>query len=267
MGVDYVIHYDCEPKRALTTEGIMERLKGRDRAQKIIRLYRDQGDTRPPTKMGFEMIRRRADGTEQIEMILIQDLLDAAKELEPYEPYCADCPANRAGTPFGCIGYINYPISAQAERWLLEQLPNNDHPLPFMLLQTAVREKGYSGKTVAPLRAQESTFFESPTPLERDFGELRISGDQIFEILFLSGPIFPAHGSMLLQFFGGISPDLDADVMMRLAVPPSQEWITENVPFLHKSNPADDESIWALKEYFYALHLAYRLGVPVLLDV
>ncbi len=65
MGIDYLIQYDCEPKRALTIEGLMGRLKGRDRAARIIQLYRENGDTRPPSKMGFEMARRLPDGTEE----------------------------------------------------------------------------------------------------------------------------------------------------------------------------------------------------------
>jgi hypothetical protein len=267
MGIDYIIHYDCEPKRALTLEGLMNRLKGRDRAAKIIGLYRDQGDRRSPSQMGFEMVRRLPDGTEETEVVIVQDLLDAAAELAPWEPYCLGCPANRTATPFGCVGTINYPISSAAERWLLDQLPGNDHPLVFMLLQKALHEMGYTGEAAVPLRAQSSVFLENPEPLERDLGGVPVTGDQVFELLFLSGPIRPAHGSLLLQFFGGISPDLEADVMMQLAVPPSQAWIEKNIPFLLAPAVSDDASIASLKEFFRALHIAYRLSVPVLLDV
>jgi hypothetical protein len=126
---------------------------------------------------------------------------------------------------------------------------------------------GYSGQSAAALRAQEGVFLESVRALDRDIDGFRISGDQVFELLFLSGAIRPAHGSLLLQFFGGISPDLEADDIMRLAVPPSVEWIDERVPFQHRRAWSDDDSIASLKEFFRALHIAYRLGVPVLLDV
>ncbi|NLX09121.1 MAG: hypothetical protein GXY36_05660 [Chloroflexi bacterium] len=267
MGIDYIIHYGCEPKRALTTEGILERLKGRDRALKIIELYRQRGDDRPPARMGFEMVRRLPDGAEETQIVVVQDLLDAAGELEPWEPYCAGCPANRAGRPFGCIGTINYPISARAERWLLEQLPDNDEPLPYMLLQKALQEMGYTGTTAASLRQQTGVFFEGPHTLVRDFGGFTVSGDQVFELLFLSGPIRPAHATLLLQFFGGIPRDLEADTIMQLAVPPSQEWIDEHTPLLVGPRPTDDESTVAIKEFLHALHIGYRLAVPVLLDV
>ncbi|HVO68621.1 MAG TPA: hypothetical protein VMT24_01165, partial [Aggregatilineaceae bacterium] len=248
-------------------EGLVNRLKGRDRAARIVDLYRDQGDHRAPSQMGFEMVRRLPDGSEETETVIVQDLLDEAAELVACEPYCVGCPANRTATPFGCVGTINYPISSAAERWLLDQLPGHDHPLVFMLLQKALREMGYTGESAVPLRAQRGAFLESPEPLERDLDGVPVTGDQVFELLFLSGPVRPAHGALLLQFFGGISPDLEADIMMWLAIPPSQAWIDEHIPFLHASRASDDASIASLKEFFRALHIAYRLGVPVLLDV
>jgi hypothetical protein len=41
----------------------------------------------------------------------------------------------------------------------------------------------------------------------------------------------------------------------------------EHIPFRHVVSLADDHSIATLKEFFRAIHLAFRLGVPVLLDV
>jgi hypothetical protein len=267
MGIDYLVDFDCEPKRALTVEGLMGRLKGRDRAERIIRLYRDHGDYRPPAEMAFEMVRRLPDGREETELIVVQELLDAAAELIPWEAHCARCPANLWGQPFGCTGAINYPISAAGERWLLEQVPDNQHPLLFLLLQQAIHDLGYTGETVAALRAQPGVFLESERAWQRDLEALTVSGDQVFEMLFLSGPIYPAHGSVLLQFFGAISQDLDADVMMQLARPPSQAWIDEQIPFQHTPDPDDDATIAALKRFFYAMYRAYRLGVALLLDV
>ncbi len=267
MGIDHIIDYDCAPKRALTVPGLMGRLKGRDRAQAVIQLYRDQGDMRPPAEMGFEMVRHTADGGEETEVILVQGLLDAAAELEPWESHCVNCPANRAGTPFGCIGTINYPISEAGERWLLDQLPGSAHPLPYMLLQRAIREMGYTGESANALRGEQGIFFDALHPLSRDLEAMQVSSDQVFEMLFLSGPIQPAHGSMLLQFFGAISQDLDADVIMQLANPPSREWIDAQTPFLLVYQPGEDVSIRALKSFFHALHGAFRVRAAVLLDV
>jgi hypothetical protein len=267
MGIDYVIDLACEPKRAFTLEGLVGRLKGRERAASVIQLYRAEGDERPPSQMGFEMVRRTSDGTEEVEMIVVQDLLDAADELSAVESHCVGCRANRARQPFGCLGSINYPISLDAERWLLAQLPGNDDPLLFVLLQKALREMGYTGDTAAALRARFGVFMESVDAVDRDVGGMVVTADQVFELLFLAGGIRPAHGAMLLQFFGGISRNLDADIMMQLAAPPSDDWIEQHVPFLHRPDPGDDDTVQSIKAFFQALYLSFRLGFSVLLDV
>ncbi len=267
MGIDYIVDLDCAPKRALTVEGLMGRLKGRDRAEKIIQLYRDQGDMRPPQQMAFEMVRHLPDGSEDVELIVVQDLLDAAQVLVPWEPECAPCPANARRCAFGCTGAINYPFSEAGERWLLEQLPGSEHPLIYMLLGQALRDMGYAGERGAALRGEPGVFLASAQAPFRDLGALTVSGDQVFEMLFLSGPLYPAHGSLLLQFFGAVPPDLEADAMMQLVDPPSQAWIDAHLPFLHAPDPRDDATIGALKAFFYALYAAYCLGVPLLLDV
>lgn len=267
MGIDFIVDYDCDPKRSLSLPGLMGRLKGRDRAEAIVQLYRESGDERPPARMGFEMVRRQADGTEEREIIVVQDLLDAADELIPWQSYCTACPANWAGQSFGCVGTINYPISAAAERWLLEQLPSHEHLLPLFLLKKAMQDFDYSGQTAGALRLQEGVFFESDTGFERDLDGISVSSDQVFEMLFLSGPILPAHGSMLLQFFGGVSQDLDADVIMQLAVPPSLDWLNQQAPFLHAPTRSDDQSVLAFKRFFHAMYAAWRIGARLLLDV
>ena len=50
MAIDFIIDLDCIPKRSLTTQGILDRLKGQERARAIIRLFRDNGDDRPPSE-------------------------------------------------------------------------------------------------------------------------------------------------------------------------------------------------------------------------
>jgi len=71
----------------------------------------------------FEFARNLADGTEETRIILVQEMLDLAAELDPLASYCIVCPANVSGEAFGCCGQISYPISSQAEAWLLDQLP------------------------------------------------------------------------------------------------------------------------------------------------
>jgi hypothetical protein len=141
MAIDYVIDLNCIPKEELTTDGIIERLKEEERANTIIALFRQNGDQRPPSEMGFEFTRSTPEGEEERRVIVVQDLLDRAAELQPLAHHCAGCgcPANRAGRPFGCIGFIQYPVTSESETWMLDRLPVPDEPLVWLLLKQGSR--------------------------------------------------------------------------------------------------------------------------------
>lgn len=217
--------------------------------------------------MGFEFTRTAADGTEETRVIVVQDLLDEANDLDPLAGHCAGCPANVVGTAFGCMNFIQYPLSLAAERWLLDRLPGIDEPLMFLLLKQGVQELGYDGAMVAPLRGNANIFAEARLP-GRDMVEFLINANQVFQILFLTGHIQPPHAGMLLLLFGAIRRDLEAHqivLIMNRSLTPEQ--IERDFPFLLQPNDADDATISELKQFFAALYRAYVLGVAVLLDV
>lgn len=267
MAIDYVIDYACVPKEVLTTEGIVERLKARERAQAVIRLFRENGDQRPPSEMGFEFTRTNAAGEEETQVIVVQAMLDRAAELDPLAQYCAGCPANVSGEPFGCVGSIAYPISAASERWLLDQLPGIDQPLAWLLLRQGVQEMGYDGAPVRPLRANPA-YFEERRVAGRDLVEFVMTADQVFEMLFLLGSIQPAHAGVLLLLFGAIPRDVEAGQIVQIMNRAlSVDEIKRDYPFQMAILPDDDPTVAALKAFFHALYRAWTLNVPLLLDV
>ncbi len=265
MAIDYAIQYACVPRQSLGNDGIVQRLKGKARAETIIRLYRENGDQRPPDQMGFEITRNSADGTEVTETIVVQSLLDAAAALEPLAAHCAGCPANLSGTPFGCTGSINYPLSAAGEIWLLKRLPNIDEPLVWLLLRQGLDDFGYDGNEIADLRASSRTYFEDAQGFSRPLGEFQINSNQVFEMLFMVGDITPNHAAVQVLFFGGMRRDLEADAIMRLT--PAAAGSHELFPFLMQPEPDDDATISELKNFFRALWMAWLLNVRVWLDV
>lgn len=264
MAIDHIIDYDCVPKQTLTTEGIVERLKGRERAEAIIALFRRNGDNRPPSEMAFEYSRSTPGGEEERRVMLVQSLLDAAEELRPLEHHCAGCPANRAGRPFGCIDFVQYPISAQAESWLIDRLPVPDDTLIWMLLRQGVREFHYDGHTVRPLRQDSDIYFESSQPLSRRLGELEIDSNQVFEMAFSVGNINPNHAALLLLFFHAIERDLEADEIMRIA--PAGPDVTVRHPFIIQDEASDDTATRQLKDFLRSLYRAWSLNVRLLVD-
>lgn len=267
MAIDHVIDLDCVPKQMLTTDGILARLKARDRAAAILKLYRDRGDQRPPSEMGFEMARRLPDGSEETRVIIVQEMLDQAAQLDPLAKHCEGCPANRSRQPFGCFGMIGYPISQAAELWLLKQLPDPDDPLIFLLLNKTMTDFAFNDENVAAMRARPGIFFETGERFAKQLEDTQITTDQVFEMLFLTQTIQPAHGALLLAFFDAIPRDMDAAALMALTEGQPATSAGRDMPFLLKFEPPDDESITALKQFFEAMYVAFRLDMTLSLDV
>ncbi len=268
MAIDHIIGYDCIPKQTFGTEGILERIKGRDRAQTIIRLFREAGDARPPSEMGFEYIRNTPEGEEIREVIIVQYLLDEAEALREVEHHCQGCPANRTGQPFGCMGFMQYPISAKGEAWLLNRLPVPDEPLVWLLLKQGISEFGYDGKDIQHLREtvdEEGSriYFEAETAGKRRLGEVQINGDQLFEMFLSVGNIIPNHAGILLLFLHAIGRDLEAKAIMNIT---SADADADKHPFLLEPEAGDDRTIADLKDFLKALHIAWSLRVNLLVD-
>ena len=215
--------------------------------------------------MGFEMVYRNAQGEEETTIVQVSDLDDLRSELDGFEHHCEGCPANRLKRSFGCIGAVNYPISGRAEVWMLEQLPTPDEPVPFLLLQQG-RDMGNTGAQAEGLRGgHPGVFFESPTIIKRQYEEMDVTGEQLFELLFLLGDIQPKRGIMIMLFMEAIHRDMQADELMALT--PAQQNYAAKYPFLLDGRGDDDASIRDLKGFFHALYIAWLLDKNVILDV
>ncbi len=267
MAIDFTIDYPCAPKDALSTQGILDRLKGEARAKAVIKLFRDAGDQRPPSEMGFEFTRTMLDGVDENRVIVVQELLDAASELEVWEGACATCPANRTGRRFGCTGQIEYPLSGKGEAWLLDQMPPPDDTLVWLLLKQGVDEFQYDGKSVEVLRQQTDSYFEDNSPAVRSLGEFMLNANQTFEMLFVlrEPAIYPHHASVLMMFAGAISRDMEANLMMNLVPRPADA--ETRFPFKLQEQADDDRTTQQFKAFFKALWLGWILNVRVLMDV
>ena len=272
MSIDYVIEYDCEPKRRLNTAGILDRLKEKQRADEVIRWFRAAGDQRPPTKMGFEFSHNTPQSSGEKQLIVVQDLLDHAADLDDLAHHCRGCPANRSGKPFGCVGFVNYPIPAQSEAWLLDRLPVPDEPLIWLLLRQGIRNLGYDGASVKVLRDRDHDkdeskrrYFELAVAPQRRLGEFAIDSDQAFEMIFGVGErIIPNHAGILLLFYGAIERDLEAAEIQNISSfePDSRE----RAAFKLDSEITDNDGISELIAFFHAMYLAWKLNVSLYVD-
>ena len=272
MAIDYIIEYECAPKRELSAAGILERLKERERAQGVIQWFRAAGDYRPPSQMGFEFSHNLPGDNGEKQLIVVQDLLDHAAVLDDHADYCQNCPANRARRPFGCIGFIQYPITAHAETWLLERLPVPDEPLVWLLLKQGIQNLGYDGSSVKALRDADGenasdarTLFELPIAPQRRLGELRVSADQLLEMIFGVGArIFPNHAGILLLFVNAIERDLEAEEIQ--AISSFETTISNRLAFDMPDLAEHDNCVKEFVAFFHALYTAWKLQAPLFVD-
>ena len=272
MAIDYMIELDCPPKRELSAAGILERLKERQRAQEVIDWFRTAGDQRAPAQMGFEFSQSTPGDSGDKQLIVVQDLLDHAAALDEHAGHCLACPANRVRLHFGCAGFIQYPITALAETWLLDRLPVPDEPLVWLLLRQGIQKLGYDGSSVSALRAaagahaaDEPVYFELPDAPQRRLGELRVSSNQLLEMIFGVGErIIPNHAGILLLFAHAIERDLEAQEIQDISS--SQPATRERYAFEMFEPPESDACIRQFVAFFRALHVAWQLNVPLYVD-
>ena len=262
-----MIELDCPPKSALGAAGILERLKERQRAHEVIEWFRAAGDQRPPAQMGFEFSQSTPGDSGDKQLIVVQDLLDHAAALDEHAEHCQVCPANRASPAYGCAGFIQYPITALAETWLLERLPVPDEPLVWLLLRQGIQKLGYDGSSIKTLRetaADGSTYFELPDAPQRRLGELRVSSDQLLEMIFGVGDrIIPNHAGILLLFVHAIDRDLEAEAIQEIS---SSASTRGQYPFIMSAAADSDPCIREFVAFFQALYTAWQLNRPLFVD-
>jgi hypothetical protein len=209
VGIDYVVNLDCAPKRALSVEKVVALVKGRNQAAVIIDIARRDGDQRPVDQLTFTRMVLRPEGPAE-QQFSVGALLKQVQELDPHAHHCESCEANLLRRPFGCYGSISYPISVEAEEWLMSLLPKDLNSPAGHMLRSAVTDLKYTGGMFLQMRPKEM-FFERPTPIKHKWGSWfsswAITSDQLLEMLFGLGNLQPSHCKMMSIILGMIQTD------------------------------------------------------------
>lgn len=263
MGVDYVIDLPCMPKSGLGTQRIVEMLKGRSRADHVEQVLRARGDQRPPAELTFETVAIGPAGPQR-SLVSVQQLRDQARRLDEQASHCDHCVARTHPRPFACVGYVGYPLTADAERWLLSLLPDSLETLAGQYLVRAFRDYGWDGHYAEGLRAQGQTFLEARENQYRYWNSFALSSDQVVDLLFGLGSLQPAHTQMLALFFGIIPHDISAFAFGRL----SEDRAGLADLALRRMSPStqDSASIGELRTFLRAAALAAALGRALLIE-
>jgi hypothetical protein len=263
MGVDHVVDLDCEAKRALGVERIVQLLKSRSQADTILAMSRERGDTRPPEQVTFKVAVQRPTGVETKE-VSVATLYAQAAALDRYRSQCTTCPANGASrdsamSGFGCVRYINYPIQRSTEEWLFARLPGGPATTAGHLFSRALGDFKWDGGPVAKLRVQGKTFFESSAPLQRRWPSgAVVTSDQMFHMMFHVGHLGASHCLMLALFLGALPHSTSPDVLGDRGLK-EQALATAHVA-------REEGQIEQLATFLRALVAAARLDVRLLVD-
>lgn len=223
MGVDFVQDRDCRVKRELGLDRLVGLLKSRGQAAMLARKLEESGEDPEMATIRRVVLYPSGPVEEEVRMA---DLMKAGAVLEPFAPLCEGCTANFREAPFGCCGYLNYPISNAEEQWLMERLPRSTSCVAWIYLRAVLRELKIDGAPVARLRGE--LYFERDEPVVRtwDTGgeQIAVTSDQILHLLFYTGPVSPLQAVFVALFTGLVPHDITPEEMQAIVQdPPSMQ--------------------------------------------
>jgi hypothetical protein len=262
MAIDYVLGVGCEPQERLGIERLVELNRTRILARSALAHMRSDGDEREPKEIEIQLTTRQPAG-DSARGVTLQDLLDESGPLDVVTPFCEKCPA-QLGRELACHRRIRYPIPEKVEIWLMSRLPTTLASTAGAMLVRALNELGWDGAPTAKLRAAGTTYFESRVAHgvrweAADGSAIEMSSDQLFQMMFMVGPLEPTHCLMLALFCGVIPHDTSLHELKDEAGR-TKALATANVPV------EPDADIEQLAAFLRALAVAARLDLPILVD-
>jgi hypothetical protein len=257
MAVDYVINHDCTVKGDLGgVQGFLQILKYAGHAKFLRAMMEDSPDITEDTAFSFMRIDNRGPHQQQ-EQLTVRQLEERGRAIDKYEDQCRQCPANVFGFAGGCSGAINYPISAQAEQWVLDRLPESlDGSVRGGLLKAFVKSFGRNGRLVD---ASRSRCCDLQKALVRTwgrglFGSTKCTSSMILGNLYLVGEVQPLHGATVAYLLGAVDQ------------PPTEDKRFDPQWVLNMNQLPDDGSIAQIASMLLALYRAYELDVTTFVD-
>lgn len=188
MGIDYIINRSCPVKEEFGYEETFNMIK--TKAQFDF-LRQNIGQPEYPKLNTFSNIRFQIlkDGQFDVKMATLKDIDHELAAFRKISWHCDACPANLAGCPGGCWGYIAYPIRPFVESfliWTVEYLIDLEVNKPSGMLIKYVIENNLKSDVFKKLRKNGSV--ELNKPLEYSWGKMlnkkKVDTGQILEMLF-----------------------------------------------------------------------------------
>ena len=261
MAIDYVLGMKCEPQGQLGVERMVNLHRTRILARSALAHMREDGDVRDPGEIEIQLTMRKPEG-DSGRGVTLQDLMNESSPLDAVAGLCKQCPA---GLPreFACHRRIRYPIPEHVEQWLMARLPTKLACTAGALLVRGLGEFGWDGAPTAKLRSSGTTYFASRVAYgvrwTGDDGNIDISSDQLFQMMFMVGHLAPTHCLMLALFCGVIPHDISLHDL--------KDEAGRTKALASAALPAEpDPDIEQLAQFLRTLALAARLEASILID-
>jgi len=255
MAIDYYGSFPCKVREAVSDADLLRMEKAHHRASMVLDLMRGDPQvdrSKPESEWSFNTVVLGPGGPRETE-VRISDLLAEAAPLGDLAGNCANCPVNVRSAAFGCGGTISYPITAQAERWLLSRLPADLNAPVGKLLTRAIADFNFDGAPIDAARRRRD-LYETDTPCERKWGgflskKTRITSSQILQMAFGVGSLQSAHAKLVAYFLGYVNDDF------RIVNDP-----------LNRPQPGDDNLVVQMKNFLSVAALAGANRASVFID-
>lgn len=202
MGADFAMLVSCPVRDALSedpvmaTEALVAEIKQRSSLDAVL-MHHASG------AMPKSILKVVLGPHGPVETTIpLEDMMASVKRLDALAARCEGCPLRAEDKPFGCTGYIQYPITASTEERLVASM-SEEGTLAAKLRKELARKIGAYGSIGSGWRARQ--ILQREKPAEKKTGTrwlvlsaAKVSGDEVIEWLFFSGT-HDEHGSPYWQ--------------------------------------------------------------------
>lgn len=270
MSIIYYVDYACPVKESVKPGRMLRLLYARERANEALNKARHDQPQAAPEQVMVNLSLGAGDGTKELRRLSAADILKQYEPLAALSGHCRDCKARVERQNFGCRSRVDFPITFKAEAFLMGLIHARDGDPTPTLLCNYLESNGIVGNEPAEMRKLPGVWFESDKPLVRRFADgRRLSANQLFELLFLTGQISPKHARFVLGLLGLYAGNLPLDrglySLPNLFVVEREEagMVVSRAGLNLSDNSQDDRCTKQLQNYFGALLLGAELGCDV----
>lgn len=245
-------------------------LYARERANEALNKARRDTPDIAPEQVMVDLTLGAGTGAKELRRISAADVQKQFGPLVALADHCRQCRARVEPQNFGCRSRVDFPISFKAEAFLMGLIHAKDGDPTPTLLCNYLESNGMAGNQPAEMRKLPGVFFESDKPLVRRFADgRRLSVNQLFELLFLTGQISPKHARFLLGLLGLYAGNLPLDrglfSLPNLFVVEREEagMVVSRAGLNLSDSPGDDRCTKQIQNLFGALLIGAELGCDV----